>query len=1391
MKHQNFPRSTKAKFRDPNPDNDEHRIAASVRNPHPAPETVHKKPLAGRIFYLDLPCNKRSQALESDIKTLGGTVEKFFSKDIRYLVSSKPEARHVQRLVQDSPVPSPDSGLSSPHPGSRRDSHGHRGSSQGPADTVVVSRGKSLVEKVVKEQERVQMNRILANALEWGVKILYINDVISYIDKKKSALARVRAETHPVKKTVRLEPTDGTACQKGKSGCISHPFVKVEDFSRHYRPLYLPMANLPVCNFRSAAPCSPFLEANVRENPGKRAKVCGSGGDRREKSRKDKQRGRDCKIRRKGGYCECCLVKYDDLSAHLQSEQHQAFSKSEEYLVVDRIISGLTCDFVQINTELKRVKCSVTSPLIVPGAAVIKDEKIGGKEEDVTDETPLWGSPDIERSVRKRSRELSQSPEGDSAGQSDTFQKFQSKCGSSSDAALQKVLCTSLCNTRQDCHSECLEATRSLLNTHSEGRTSQSTRRIRLSDPSGFRTTHGSLDAGTSHTVSEPSVHHTTQKPFCNLGQVTQHKLKNKDMSSSSTDNPSGVLQRKVRTMRRRRTAPSEPVFDSAVEPVEFQAPPCPGNFSESPRLSATTLDLWQLFQSSDYMEEDFKGGVLDKTRALRDDSRFLGKERTVPVRLVYRTGNEQTPHDALSTRVRASPGTDQKNHVAQASFQVKAFDRTFILDLELNHDLLSSKYVERHIAKDGKSSVTKGGEHCYYHGTVRDIPGSFVALSTCHGMHGMFFDGNHTYLIEPNEESKNNEHVQLHMIYKSPGFQAPGDFIPSIDLAESPFQRPPLFTGAAHKRKKRQVLQNSHSVEDETKYIELMVINDHLMYKKHRLSVGQTNNYAKSVVNMADFYGKTEEMAITLAQSLGQNIGIFSDKKRILNGECKCDDKWSGCIMDDVGFYLPKRFSDCNVEEYHNFLYSGGGSCLFNKPFKLLDPPECGNSFVEPGEECDCGTPAMEFMGVICREAVNDCDIPENCTGNSSQCPPNVHKMDGYTCEKDQGRCFNGRCKTKDRQCKYIWGEKATSADKFCYEKLNIEGTEKGNCGRDKDTWIQCKKQDVQCGYLLCSNISPAPRLGELQGGLTSGGHVMIDGDTDLGYVEDGTACGTDHICFNHKCLPVQDFNFSTCPGTTDKIICSGHGVCSNELKCVCHLGWAGEDCNSSSPLSYLVVGPTATSSALIFTHSFFVTRLMSFAGVSVRNYRQQQFTESEVHRRFCRQMPPGDYVKKPGDADSFYSDVPQGVSSNSGSSSKKRSAYLSHLQIYTSIPSISQNISQFAFRSNGLSHSWSERIPDAKHISDICENGRPRSNSWQGNISGNRRKLKGKKFRPRSNSTETLSPAKSPTSSTGSIASSRRYPYPMPPLPDEERKANRQNARVRFRSYWKTPNI
>uniref|UniRef100_UPI00398F8B1A disintegrin and metalloproteinase domain-containing protein 22 isoform X2 n=1 Tax=Pristiophorus japonicus TaxID=55135 RepID=UPI00398F8B1A len=647
--------------------------------------------------------------------------------------------------------------------------------------------------------------------------------------------------------------------------------------------------------------------------------------------------------------------------------------------------------------------------------------------------------------------------------------------------------------------------------------------------------------------------------------------------------------------------------------------------------------------------------------------------QTTNPLRLIDSTDSgERGGRLGLDTRVRRAAeraAPQPSTHIAQATFQIDAFDSSFILDVELNHDLLSSQYVERTVEAREKSAQSRGGEHCYYHGKIQGNAESSVALSTCYGLHGMFYDGNYTYLVEP--APRNNENLlnktKPHLIYQIVGHDVPLQLLLPEDI-----ERNDLFNvgQAVLLRKKRQIHRIRRNVQDETKYIELMVVNDHFMLKKHRLSVGLTNNYAKSIVNLADMifkeqlntrivlvametwsvdnkftidvnpqvtlrefmkyrrdfvkeksdtihlfsgtlfkssqsgaayvggictlskgggvneFGSVGEMAVMLAKSLAQNLGIFSDKKRT-NGDCKCEDKWAGCIMEDSGYYLPRKFSKCNIEEYQEFLNSGGGNCLFNKPTRLLDPPDCGNGFVEAGEECDCGSPTecskeggnccmkctltkeakcsnglcckecqFELNRFVCREGVNDCDIPETCAGNSSECPPNVHKIDGYVCDKDQGRCYGGRCKTRERQCKYVWGEKATAADTLCYEKLNIEGTEKGNCGKDKDTWIQCNKQDVLCGYLLCDDTTSVPKIGELWGDVTmssflqkhkyincSGAHVILDEDTDLGYVQDGTPCGLDRMCINHKCLPLKAFNFSTCPSTSGARRCSGHG--------------------------------------------------------------------------------------------------------------------------------------------------------------------------------------------------------------------------------------------------------
>ncbi|KAF7475539.1 Hypothetical predicted protein [Marmota monax] len=196
--------------------------------------------------------------------------------------------------------------------------------------------------------------------------------------------------------------------------------------------------------------------------------------------------------------------------------------------------------------------------------------------------------------------------------------------------------------------------------------------------------------------------------------------------------------------------------------------------------------------------------------------------------------------------------------------------------------------------------------------------------------------------------------------------------------------------------------------------------------------------------------------------------------------------------------------------------------------------------------------------------------------------------------------------------------------------------------------------------------------------------------------------------MCLEHRCLPVASFNFSTCLSGKEGTVCSGNGVCSNDLKCVCDTLWTGADC---STLLLHNEGPKTSNGV---------------AGINI---------------------------------------------------------IIGIIAGTILMLALILGITAWGYKSNGLSHSWSERIPDTKHISDICENGRPRSNSWQGNVGDNRKKIRGKRFRPRSNSTETLSPAKSPSSSTGSIASSRKYPYPMPPLPDEEKKVNRQSARL-----WET---
>ncbi|XP_038604623.1 disintegrin and metalloproteinase domain-containing protein 23 isoform X1 [Tachyglossus aculeatus] len=672
--------------------------------------------------------------------------------------------------------------------------------------------------------------------------------------------------------------------------------------------------------------------------------------------------------------------------------------------------------------------------------------------------------------------------------------------------------------------------------------------------------------------------------------------------------------------------------------------------------------------------------------------SNIMQEEITLPSRLIYYVNKDsESPYHVLDTKARHQQKHNKAVHLAQASFQIEAFGSQFILDLTLNNGLLSSDYVEIHY-EDGKPHYAKGGEHCYYHGHIRGIKDSKAALSTCNGLHGMFEDSTFVYMLQPLELNHSTKGTSRpHVIQRMLGTQTSKQLKkPGADISDQwPFLSELKWL---RKRRRRRAVNPSRGIFEEMKYLELMIVNDHKMYKKHRSSHAHTNNFAKSVVNLVDSiykehlntrvvlvavetwtekdyieirhdpvqmlhefskyrqrikqhadavhllssvtfhykrsslsyfggvcsrtrgvgvneYGLPMAVAQELSQSLAQNLGIqWEPSSR--KPKCDCTESWGGCIMEETGVSHSRKFSKCSIAEYKEFLLRGGGACLFNRPTKLFETTECGNGYVEAGEECDCGfhvecngdcckkcslsngahcsdgpccNTSCLFLprGYDCRYTVNECDIPEYCTGDSGQCPPNLHKQDGYACDSNQGRCYNGDCKTRDNQCKYIWGSKAAGSDKFCYEKLNTEGTEKGNCGRDGDRWVQCSKHDVFCGFLLCTNLTRVPRIGHLQGEITptsfyhqgrvvdcSGAHVVLDDDTDVGYVEDGTPCGPYMMCLDRKCLQIQSLNISSCPLGSNGKVCSGHGVCSNEATCICSFTWAGTDCSIYDPI-------------------------------------------------------------------------------------------------------------------------------------------------------------------------------------------------------------------------------
>ncbi|XP_040587920.1 disintegrin and metalloproteinase domain-containing protein 25-like [Mesocricetus auratus] len=322
-------------------------------------------------------------------------------------------------------------------------------------------------------------------------------------------------------------------------------------------------------------------------------------------------------------------------------------------------------------------------------------------------------------------------------------------------------------------------------------------------------------------------------------------------------------------------------------------------------------------------------------------------------------------------------------------------------------------------------------------------------------------------------------------------------------------------------------------------------------------------------------------------AHEMGHNLGMIHD-----DHTCTCG--MQACLMAETDNGVPK-FSNCSYAAL--FKTYAFANCLHKekKPVSKYKLELCGNGVVDDGEECDCGSSKMcvkdpccregctlkygaacafglcckdcQIMasGAVCREADNECDLPEWCNGESHECPNDVYLLDGSSC-KDGGYCYEKRCNKRDEQCQQIFGKEARSAAQRCYREINTQGDRFGNCGLFRSTYLRCNDSDILCGRVQCENVKAIPTLEGHStvhwthlNGVTCWGTDYHFGMTipDIGHVKDGTDCGPEHVCIDRKCVSKSVWVSDCSPEK-----CNMKGVCNNLHHCHCNLGWEPPFC-------------------------------------------------------------------------------------------------------------------------------------------------------------------------------------------------------------------------------------
>uniref|UniRef100_A0A671PS46 Zinc metalloproteinase-disintegrin-like batroxstatin-1 n=1 Tax=Sinocyclocheilus anshuiensis TaxID=1608454 RepID=A0A671PS46_9TELE len=571
---------------------------------------------------------------------------------------------------------------------------------------------------------------------------------------------------------------------------------------------------------------------------------------------------------------------------------------------------------------------------------------------------------------------------------------------------------------------------------------------------------------------------------------------------------------------------------------------------------------------------------------------------------------------------------------------------RDIEMHLQKNDGLLTKDYSETYYTEDGMLVTTtpEDLDLCYYHGKIVNDSKSLVSMSTCDGLRGYFQTEEQRFLIEPLSEDGDGDHA----VFKNEDVNeemARVCGVTNTTWDESEEGAPPRILKSRSRSSGPTLFQQQKYIElflvaDNSEVraginvykeintfialtgFEVWTDNDKItvspvagatldsftQWRNNDLIKRQQHDNAHllSAINLdgatvglayigtlcgglstgivQDHNSKAIAVGATMAHEMGHNLGMSHD-----SSSCVCSDANNITAPYLCSYFIPQHFSSCSSSSYVDYLNSKNPECLMNmpKPKELIQPPVCGNGFVEIGEQCDCGTVQectnpccnattckltegsqcatgeccenckIRSAAHVCRPKNDDCDLPESCTGKSAECPEDVFTVNGLPCKNGKGYCYNGQCPQREEQCIKMWA--AVVARDYCYNQ-NTRAEYFAYCKRNGNKYIGCQRQDVMCGKLFCEDGNANPNYGRLVKFNNCKATFYSDPEKDYGQVDTGTKCGEGLVCNQNECVDLE----TAYKATNCSAKCRGHAVCDHRKECRCETGWLPPDCET-----------------------------------------------------------------------------------------------------------------------------------------------------------------------------------------------------------------------------------